>query len=101
MQKIALILGLALVAHNAALAQSSVTLDGTSGTNTISTDLSTTGGLTVSLGFFADYLIVGGGGGGGGGGYFGGGGGGGAGGFLTGSLLLSDPSSTIGLVGVG
>lgn len=49
-------------------AQTSVTLDGTSGSNTLNTTRSTEGGLSLGLGFFAEYLIVGGGGGGGGGG---------------------------------
>jgi len=61
-------------------AQTLVTLDGTSGSNSISTSYSTTGGLTFNLGFFVDYLVVGGGGGPGGGisgqAYDGGGGGG-------------------------
>jgi autotransporter-associated beta strand protein len=48
-----------------ARAQSTVVLDGTNGNNTISTSYSTTGGLNLSLGFFADYLLIGGGGGGG------------------------------------
>ncbi len=63
-----------------------VTLDGTSGSNSIGTGYSTDGNLTVNLGFFAEYLIVGGGGGGGNGSNATrsrGGGGGGAGGLLT------------------
>lgn len=64
----------ALACLGTARGQTNVALDGTSGTNTISTSYSTTGGLTLSLGFFADYLIVGGGGAGGQG--TGGGGGG-------------------------
>ena len=59
-----------------ALAQTSATLDGTSGANTISTNYTTTTGLNLGLGFFAEYLIVGGGGGGGGDNAGGGGGGG-------------------------
>lgn len=56
------ILALAVPLH----AQTNVTLDGTSGTNSITNSYSTTGGLNLSLGFFADYLVVAGGGGGGG-----------------------------------
>jgi autotransporter-associated beta strand protein len=55
------------------------TLDGTSGNNSNTNYYSTTGNLTLSQGFFVDYLIVAGGGGGGGDN----GGGGGAGGMLT------------------
>jgi hypothetical protein len=48
-----------------AQAQTTATLDGTSGNNTISTSYSTNGNLTLGMGFYVDYLIVGGGGGGG------------------------------------
>jgi len=48
-----------------ALAQTSIVLDGTSGNNTVSTNYNSSGGLQISLGFFADYLLVGGGGSGG------------------------------------
>ena len=61
-----------------AVAQTSVTLNGSTGTNTVATSYSTTGGLTLGLGFAVDALVVG--GGGGGGARFGGGGG--AGGVL-------------------
>ena len=86
-----------------AFAQSTVTLDATSGTNTISTSYSTTGGLTLNMGFFADYLVLAGGGGGGGSGdsstaY--GGGGGGAGGLLSGTTTLSGSSYSV-VVGGG
>jgi autotransporter-associated beta strand protein len=50
----------------AARAQNPVTLDGTSGSNSISTTYTLSGDTTFELGFFVDYLIVGGGGGGGG-----------------------------------
>ncbi len=60
-------------------AQTSVTLDGTSGSNSISTAYTLSGDTTFDLGFFADYLIVGGGGGGGGTPGLGAGGGGGGG----------------------
>lgn len=86
----------------ASFAQTSVTLDATSGTGTISTNYTTTGGLTLNLGFFADYLVVGGGGGGGGAtSSLRGAGGGGAGGVVTGT---STPLSAINysvLVGAG
>jgi hypothetical protein len=64
-----------------AQAQTPVTLDGTSGSNAISTayTLSDDTTTTFDLGFFADYLIVGGGGGGGGTPDLGAGGGGGGG----------------------
>lgn len=42
-------------------AQTSVTLDGASGSQTYDVALSTTGGLTLGLGFGVDYLIIGGG----------------------------------------
>lgn len=61
-----------------AFAQTTATLNATSGSNVISTSYSTTGGLTLELGFALDALVVG--GGGGGGARFGGGGG--AGGVL-------------------
>lgn len=87
-------------------AQTSVTLDGTSGSNTLNTTRSTEGGLSLGLGFFAEYLIVGGGGGGGGGGYIdivgsgGGGGGGEAGVVSAGSSSITSGSYNI-VVGAG
>lgn len=83
-------------------AQTVVTLDGTSGANAVSTGYSTNGGLTLSLGFFVDYLIVGGGGGGGGsvwGSHNGGGGGGGE--FIAGSSLRLNATSYQVVVGAG
>jgi len=68
-----------LLAATVAVAQTTETLDGTSGSNSISTVTTTGSGLTLNLGFFADYLIVGGGGGGGGTPSLGAGGGGGGG----------------------
>jgi hypothetical protein len=54
--------GLALVAAGgAALTQAATIIDGTTGSNTDSTAYSTTGNLDISLGFVAEYLIVGGG----------------------------------------
>ena len=85
-------------------AQNNVTINGTSGTNSTSTSYSTDGGLNLSLGFFADYLVVGGGGGGGGANSSArGAGGGGAGGFLQGStnLVSSDYSVVVGAGGAG
>lgn len=93
-----------LFATSSLIAQTTVTLNGTSGTNSSSTNLSTTGGLNVSLGFFADYLLVGGGGGAGGGGYAGsgggGGGGGGAGMVLTGNSVVTSTTNSV-AVGIG
>ncbi len=89
------------------LAQTSSTLDGTSGSKVVaeSFNLSATGNLTLSLGFFVEYLVVGGGGGGGEGiSVVGGGGGGGAGGLLTnigsGGFQISNTSYAVS-VGVG
>jgi len=79
-------LPIALVA-TAGFAQSTVTLDATSGTGTISTTYTTGGGLTLNLGFFADYLVVGGGGGGGGSANDGTAWGGGGGGYVEFSIL--------------
>lgn len=76
-----------------ALAQQSITLDGTSGSESSSGNHSTTGGLNISLNFNAEYLVVGGGGGGAGTGSDGtafGGGGGGAGGMKSGNMTLSN-----------
>ncbi|MFM7205624.1 MAG: hypothetical protein ACKO4T_02995 [Planctomycetaceae bacterium] len=56
---------LVVLPTTASLAQTSVTLNATSGTGTSSTNYSTTGGLTLNLGFFAEYLAIGGGGSGG------------------------------------
>jgi len=70
---LAVLLGLAL--GSSASAGTVTKLNGTSGSNTYSAALSTTGDLDLQLSFFADYLVVG--GGGGGGGHIGGGGGGG------------------------
>lgn len=90
-----------LFATSSLIAQTTVTLNGTSGTNSSSTNLSTTGGLNVSLGFFADYLLVGGGGGGGGGAYGGGGGGGGgAGVVLTGNTAVTSTTNSV-TIGTG
>jgi autotransporter-associated beta strand protein len=88
----------------------SVTLDATSGTGTIATNYSTTtgaAGLTLSNGFFAEYLAVG---GGGSGGTPGGDssnqnnwstGGGGGGGMLTGTSQLSATSYAVTVGGGG
>ncbi len=72
-------------------------LDGTSGTNVITAGFDTTGGLTVELGFFADYLVVGGGGGGGADNA----GGGGAGGMLTNSVQVGTGQVFAVTVGAG
>lgn len=77
---------------NLLAAQTTVTLDGASGSQTYSLARTTDGGLTLGLAFQVEYLVVGGGGGGGGAGGsngdYDGGGGGGAGGFLAGSTYL-------------
>jgi len=82
-------------------AQTNVTLDATSGSSTIPTSYTTSGGLTISLGFFGDYLIVGGGGASGGfsGGSYPGGGGGGQ--VLSGSgAQITSATNTV-VVGGG
>jgi autotransporter-associated beta strand protein len=107
-------LAAALLATTVVVAQTTETIDGTSGSNSISTVTTTGSGLTLNLGFFADYLIVGGGGGGGGSPALGSGGGGGGGQVLKyvtgetgntggGSLELTrtDYGITVGLGGVG
>ena len=87
------------------LAQSNVSLDGTSGSESSSGNYSTNGGLNISLNFNAEYLVVAGGGSGGTpGGSAGqntwGAGGGGAGGMFTGNTSLSNTSYSVS-VGVG
>jgi autotransporter-associated beta strand protein len=96
---IAALMSGSLMVH--AHAQTLVTIDATSGSAVDSTVFNTDGGLTIDLGFFADYLIVGGGGGPGGGisgrNYDGGGGGGAV---LGGSQSLSAISYDV-TVGAG
>ncbi|MFM2220684.1 MAG: hypothetical protein RLZZ553_432 [Verrucomicrobiota bacterium] len=77
-------------------AQTSVTLNGASGSEAHSAGRSTSGGLTLSLGFDVEYLVVGGGGGGG----SRHGGGGGAGGVLSGITQASNSSYSV-QVGAG
>jgi autotransporter-associated beta strand protein len=87
-------------------AQTSFTLDGTSGTNSFTNNYTPGGGLSqvnLSLGFFADYLVVGGGGSGGTAGDTSGTGGGGGGGLRAGTnlaLVASNYSVTVGAGGV-
>ena len=84
-------------------AQTSFLLNGTSGTNAFTNNYSVSGGLNqvnLSLGFFADYLVVGGGGSGGTAGSFSGTGGGGAGGLLQGNTQLSASNYSV-AVGAG
>jgi hypothetical protein len=50
-----LLLGAALMSS---AAQTTQALNGTSGTNEISANFSTAGGLTLNLGLFAEYLIA-------------------------------------------
>jgi hypothetical protein len=78
-------------------AQTNVTLDATSGSSTIPANYTTSGGLTISLGFFGDYLVVG--GGGAAGGTAPGGGGGGQ--VLSGSgVQITSATNTV-VVGSG
>jgi hypothetical protein len=81
-----LLLGLSNLLHG----QTTVTLDGATGSQSYALERSTNGGLTIGLGFQVEYLVVAG-GGGGGGAYGGsdGGGGGGAGGMLAGATFLN------------
>ena len=84
-------------------AQTSVTLDGTNGSKQINSGFSTNGGLTLDLGFFVDYLVIGGGGGGGGAGgvtFFSAGGGGG-GQVRQGTISTASGSSYTVNVGAG
>jgi len=90
--------GLALLAAGgAALTQAATIIDGTTGSNTDATAYSTTGNLDLSLGFVAEYLIVGGGGGGG----SAMGGGGGAGQFIESSVNTVTAQSYTVTVGNG
>ena len=88
-----------------AIAQQNVTLDGTSGSESTSGNYSTNGGLNISLGFLAEYLVVAGGGSGGtpggaAGQNYWGAGGGGAGGMRTDNITLSGTSYGV-TVGAG
>lgn len=90
--------GLALLAAGgAALTQAATIINGTTGSNTDATAYSTTGNLDLSLGFVAEYLIVGGGGGGG----ADIGGGGGAGQFIESSVNTVTAQSYTVTVGNG
>ena len=94
-----------LVGVSPVLAQTPVTLDGTSGNATNNSAFSTGSGIILSQEFFAEYLIVGGGGGGGGGGFnggnlAGGGGGGGAGAVSIGSRSITAGTYNV-VVGAG
>ena len=94
-------LGLASLSY----AQTTVTLDGTSGSQTFNVARSTTGGLSLGLGFEVEYLLIGGGGGGGGVGVGGGNAGGGGGGqVLAGAatqITAQSYSVTVGSGGAG
>lgn len=78
-------------------AQTSVTLDGASGSQSYNVARSTNGGLTLGLAFEAEYLVVGGGGGGGSRHA----GGGGAGGVRSGVVQASGSSYTVQVGGGG
>ena len=93
---LSIFLGLASLSY----AQTTVTLDGASGSQTFNVARSTTGGLSLGLGFEVEYLVIGGGGAGGGAYDTGPGGGGGAGGMLSGSLFLTNQSVNV-TVGTG
>ena len=98
-----LLASMMLLARSAS-AQTVLTLDGTSGSMTTSSDYSTTGGLDLSLGFFVNYLVVGGGGGNGGGvvnSAYPGGGGGGAVETGTYQIEAQSYSLTVGAGGTG
>jgi len=91
-----------LLVAGTGFAQTSV-LNGTSGNATNSSNFSTGisgSSITLSQGFFAEYLIVGGGGGGGGGGYNGGGLAGGGGGGEAGVVSTGSNSVTAGTYSV-
>jgi autotransporter-associated beta strand protein len=77
---VALLVGVSFMSPSLLHAQTTITLDGTSGSNSISTDYTLSDNTTIDLGFFAEYLLVGGGGGGAGRDV---GGGGGAGGYRS------------------
>lgn len=84
-------------------AQTTVTLDGASGSQSYSVARTTNGGLTIGLGLEVEYLIVAGGGGGAGSANDStawGGGGGGAGGVLAGNTFLTAENFTVS-VGAG
>ena len=74
-------------------------IDGTSGNSSLEQTFSTTGNLTLSQGFFVDYLIIG--GGGGGGNTTGGGGGGGGVQSSTSAVSATSYSVTVGSGGAG
>jgi hypothetical protein len=84
---LSIFLGLASLSY----AQTTVTLDGASGSQTFNVARSTTGGLSLGLAFEVEYLIVGGGGGGG----SRHGGGGGAGGMRSGVTQASNSSYAV------
>jgi len=60
---VAVLAGASFISPSLLHAQITITLDGTSGSNSISTDYTLPDNSTVDLGFFAEYLLVGGGGG--------------------------------------
>jgi hypothetical protein len=98
---VALVAGAHVVAPRPLHGQTTITLDGTSGSGSISTDYTLSDNTTVNLGFFAEYLLVGGGGGGGAGFWIrASGGGGGGGGMVEGSANLSASSYAV-FVGPG
>jgi hypothetical protein len=95
----ALVAGAHVVAPRPLHGQTTITLDGTSGSETISTNYTLSDSTTIDLGFFVEYLIVG--GGGGGARNKGGGGGGGAVVGGTAQVLSSPSTVTVGAGGAG
>lgn len=104
MKKIHLAAILAAIIPTSLHAQTSFLLNGTSGTNSFTNNYTVSAGLSqinLSLGFYADYLVLGGGGGGGGAtSTLRGAGGGGAGGLLLGSTQLASSNYSV-VVGAG
>ena len=97
---LSIFLGLASLGY----AQTTVTLDGTSGSQTFNVARSTNGGLSLGLGFEVEYLLIGGGGGGGGIGLGSNAGGGGGGQVLAGAatqITAQSYSVTVGSGGAG
>lgn len=85
-------------------AQTFVTLDGASGSESYNIGRSTTGGLSLGLGFEVEYLVLAGGGGGGGSGLdtsAWGSGGGGAGGLLQGTKTVTNQEISVSVGGGG
>jgi hypothetical protein len=85
-----------LLTSPSVMAQTMLSVNGASGTNTYSLAQSTTGGLAINQVFAVEYLVVG---SGGGGGLYGGGGGGG--GYVSGSSSFMSESYSVTVGGGG